>query len=58
MFMGFSRQKYGSGFPFPSAVDHVLSEGSGGTLLERGMMRVKYVKGNVTPFPEFLSRKK
>ena len=26
LFMGFSRQKYWSGFPFPSPVDHVLSE--------------------------------
>ena len=25
-FMGFSRQKYWSGLPFPSSVDHVLSE--------------------------------
>ena len=58
MFIGFSRQKYWSGFPFPSAVDHVLLEGSRETLLEIGMMRVKYFKGNVTPFPEFLSRKK
>ena len=24
--MGFSKQKYGSGFPFPSPVDHILSE--------------------------------
>ena len=26
LFMGFSRQKYWSGLPFPSLVDHVLSE--------------------------------
>ena len=26
MFMGFSRQEYWSGLPFPSPVDHVLSE--------------------------------
>ena len=26
IFMGFSRQEYWSGFPFPSPVDHVLSE--------------------------------
>ena len=26
MFMGFSRQEYWSGLPFPSLVDHVLSE--------------------------------
>ena len=26
LFMGFSRQEYWSGLPFPSAVDHVLSE--------------------------------
>ena len=26
LFMGFSRQDYGSGLPFPSPVDHVLSE--------------------------------
>ena len=26
MFMGFSRQEYWSGLPFPSSVDHVLSE--------------------------------
>ena len=26
LFMGFSRQKYFSGLPFPSSVDHVLSE--------------------------------
>ena len=26
MFMGFSMQEYWSGFPFPSTVDHVLSE--------------------------------
>ena len=26
LFMGFSRQEYWSGFPFPSLVDHVLSE--------------------------------
>ena len=26
LFMGFSRQKYWSGLPFPSSVDHVLSE--------------------------------
>ena len=26
LFMGFSRQEYWSGFPFPSPVDHVLSE--------------------------------
>ena len=26
VFMGFSRQEYWSGFPFPSPVDHVLSE--------------------------------
>ena len=26
LFMGFSRQEYGSGLPFPSPVDHVLSE--------------------------------
>ena len=26
LFMGFSRQKYWSGLPFPSPVDHVLSE--------------------------------
>ena len=26
MFMGFSRQEYWNGFPFPSPVDHVLSE--------------------------------
>ena len=25
LFMGFSRQEYGSGLPFPSLVDHVLS---------------------------------
>ena len=24
--MGFSRQEYGSGLPFPSPVDHVLSD--------------------------------
>ena len=24
--MGFSRQEYGSGLPFPSPVDHILSE--------------------------------
>ena len=26
MFMGFSRQEYWGGFPFPSPVDHILSE--------------------------------
>ena len=26
LFMGFSRQEYLSGLPFPSPVDHVLSE--------------------------------
>ena len=26
LFMGFSRQEYRSGLPFPSPVDHVLSE--------------------------------
>ena len=26
LFMGFSRQEYGSGLPFPSPVDHVLSQ--------------------------------
>ena len=26
LFMGFSRQKYRSGFPFPSPVDHIFSE--------------------------------
>ena len=26
LFMGFSRQEYWSGLPFPSSVDHVLSE--------------------------------
>ena len=26
VFMGFSRQEYWSGFPFPSPVDHILSE--------------------------------
>ena len=26
MFMGFSRQEYWSGLPFPSQVDHILSE--------------------------------
>ena len=26
MFMGFSRQEYCSGFPFPSPVDHILSD--------------------------------
>ena len=26
LFMGFSRQEYRSGFPFPSPVDHILSE--------------------------------
>ena len=26
LFMRFSRQKYGSGLPFPSPVDHILSE--------------------------------
>ena len=26
LFMGFSRQEYWSGFPFPSPLDHVLSE--------------------------------
>ena len=26
LFMGFSRQLYGSGLPFPSPVDHVLSK--------------------------------
>ena len=26
MFMGFSRQEYWSGFPFPSPVDHILSD--------------------------------
>ena len=26
LFMGFSRQGYGSGLPFPSPVDHILSE--------------------------------
>ena len=26
LFMGFSRQKYWSGLPFPSPVDHILSE--------------------------------
>ena len=26
LFMGFSRQEYGSGLPFPSPVDHVLSK--------------------------------
>ena len=26
LFMGFSRQEYQSGLPFPSPVDHVLSE--------------------------------
>ena len=31
--MGFSRQEYGSGFPFPSPVDHVLSELSSMTCL-------------------------
>ena len=24
--MGFSRQEYGSGLPFPSSLDHILSE--------------------------------
>ena len=24
--MGFSRQEYGSGLPFPSPVDHILSD--------------------------------
>ena len=28
LFMGFSRQEHWSGFPFPSPVDHVLSESS------------------------------
>ena len=26
LFMGFSRQEYGSGLPFPSPMDHILSE--------------------------------
>ena len=26
LFMGFSRQEYGSGLPFPSPVDHILSD--------------------------------
>ena len=26
LFMGFSRQEYRSGLPFPSAVDHILSD--------------------------------
>ena len=26
LFMGFSRQQYGSGLPFPSPVDHILSD--------------------------------
>ena len=26
LFMGFSRQEYWSGWPFPSSVDHILSE--------------------------------
>ena len=26
LFMGFSRQEYRSGLPFPSRVDHILSE--------------------------------
>ena len=26
LFMGFSRQEYGSGLPFPFPVDHILSE--------------------------------
>ena len=26
LFMGFSRQEYGGGLPFPSPVDHILSE--------------------------------
>ena len=26
LFMGFSRQEYQSGLPFPSPVDHILSE--------------------------------
>ena len=26
LFMGFSRQEYGSGLPFPYPVDHTLSE--------------------------------
>ena len=33
LFMGFSRQKYWSGLPFPSPVDHVLSERSSMTRL-------------------------
>ena len=33
LFMGFSRQEYSSGLPFPSPVDHVLSELSSMTCL-------------------------
>ena len=32
LFMGFSRQEYGSGLPFPSPVDHILSDLSSMTL--------------------------
>ena len=35
MFMGFSRQEYWSGLPFPSPVDHILSDLSTMTCLSR-----------------------
>ena len=39
LFIGFSRQQYRSGLPFPSLVDHVLSELSTMTHLPWGRIR-------------------
>ena len=40
LFMGFSKQEYWSGLPFPSPVDHILSELSIMTHLSRGALHV------------------
>ena len=39
LFMGFSRQEYWSGLPFPSPVDHILSELS--TILTKWLESIK-----------------
>ena len=44
LFMGFSRQEYWSGLPFPSPVDHILSELSTMTLQDMTHSFIELVK--------------
>ena len=56
LFMGFSRQEYWSGLPFPSPVDHILSELSPMTLPSwvalHSMVQFHWVRQGCGPFDQ------